>query len=99
MEATGPVPVAEDDPRASARSQAFLERPDPRVIVRPMPAAFESELERFLEQARELLGAGDDTLLAEANTTVNQALQLSPDCVEAWLLKCQVASATGDDLA
>ena len=64
-----------------------------------MPAAYESELERLLEQARELLGAGDDALLVEANTTVNQALQLSPDCVEAWLLKCQVASATGDDLA
>jgi len=64
-----------------------------------MPAAYESELERLLEQARELLGAGDDTLLVEANTTVNQALQLNPDCVEAWLLKCQVASATGDDLA
>jgi tetratricopeptide (TPR) repeat protein len=64
-----------------------------------MPAAFESELERLLEQARELLGAGDDALLVESNTTVNQALQLNPDCVEAWLLKCQVASATGDDLA
>ena len=64
-----------------------------------MPAAYESELERLLEQARELLGAGDDTLLVEANTTVNAALQLSPECVEAWLLKCQVASAQGDDLA
>src|SRR5690606_25717794 len=64
-----------------------------------MSAAYESELERLLEQTRELLGAGDDVLLAEANTAVNQALQLSPDCVEAWLLKCQVASATGDDLA
>jgi tetratricopeptide (TPR) repeat protein len=64
-----------------------------------MAAAYESELERLLDQARELLGAGDDTLLVEANTTVNQALQLHPDSVEAWLLKCQVASATGDDLA
>ncbi len=64
-----------------------------------MSEAYESELERLLEQVRELLGAGDDTLLALANTTVNQALQLHPDCVEAWLLKCQVASATGDDLA
>jgi tetratricopeptide (TPR) repeat protein len=64
-----------------------------------MSAAYESELERLLELTRELLGAGDDVLLAEANTAVNQALQLSPDCVEAWLLKCQVASATGDDLA
>ena len=64
-----------------------------------MPAAYESELERLLEAARELLGAGDVALLVEANATVNQALQLNPDCVEAWLLKCQVASATGDDLA
>lgn len=64
-----------------------------------MPALYASELERLLDQVRELLGAGDDTLLVEANTAVNQALQLSPDSVEAWLLKCQVASATGDDLA
>lgn len=64
-----------------------------------MAAAYETELERLLEQARELLGAGDDTLLVEANTAVNQALQLNPDSIEAWLLKCQVASATGDDLA
>jgi tetratricopeptide (TPR) repeat protein len=64
-----------------------------------MPAAYQPELERLLDQTRELLGAGDDTLLAEANATVNQALQLNPDCIEAWLLKCQVASAAGDDLA
>lgn len=64
-----------------------------------MSAAYESELERLLDQVRELLGAGDDALLADANTTVNQALQLHPDSVEAWLLKCQVASATGDDLS
>jgi tetratricopeptide (TPR) repeat protein len=64
-----------------------------------MPAAYESELERLLDQARELLGAGDDSVLVDANTAVNQALQLNPDSVEAWLLKCQVASATGDDLA
>ena len=64
-----------------------------------MPAAYDSELERLLDQARELLGAGDDALLVEANSTVNQALQLNPDSIEAWLLKCQVASAAGDDLA
>jgi tetratricopeptide (TPR) repeat protein len=64
-----------------------------------MPAALATELERLLEQVRELLGAGDDSLLADANTTVNHALQLTPDCVDAWLLKAQVASATGDDLA
>src|SRR5215475_1909589 len=64
-----------------------------------MAAAYESELERLLDQVRELLGAGDDALLADANTAVNQALQLHPSCVDAWLLKCQVASAAGDDLA
>jgi tetratricopeptide (TPR) repeat protein len=64
-----------------------------------MTALYQSEHDRLLEQARELLGAGDDSLLADANTAVNQVLQLHPDSVEAWLLKCQVASATGDDLA
>ena len=60
---------------------------------------YDTELERLLDQVRELLGAGDDALLAEANTCVNQALQLQPRSIEAWLLKCQVASAAGDDLA
>ena len=64
-----------------------------------MAAAFESELDRVLDQARELLGAGDDALLVEANIAVNHALQLAPSSVEAWLLKAQVASATGDDHA
>jgi len=64
-----------------------------------MPAAYATELERLLDQARELLGAGDDTLLADANAAINSALQLTPDCVDAWLLKAQIASATGDDLA
>lgn len=64
-----------------------------------MPAPYESELDRLLEHARELLGAGDDAVLADANRAVNQALVLAPDSVEGWLLKCQVASATGDDLA
>ena len=35
-----------------------------------MPAAYQPELERFLDQTRELLGAGDDTLLVEANAHV-----------------------------
>jgi tetratricopeptide (TPR) repeat protein len=64
-----------------------------------MPAAYATELERLLDQARDLLGAGDDTLLSDANQAVNHALQLTPDCVDAWLLKAQIASATGDDLA
>lgn len=64
-----------------------------------MPPAYATELERLLEQARELLGAGDDSVLGDANIAVNHALQLTPDCVDAWLLKAQIASATGDDLA
>jgi tetratricopeptide (TPR) repeat protein len=59
----------------------------------------ESEFDRLLDQARELLGAGDDSLLTSANTAVNHALTLRPDSVDGWLVKCQVASATGDDLA
>jgi tetratricopeptide (TPR) repeat protein len=62
-------------------------------------AQFASELDRLLELARELLGAGDDALLRDANTAVNQALMLRPDSIEGWLLKCQIASATGDDIA
>jgi tetratricopeptide (TPR) repeat protein len=58
-----------------------------------------SEFDRLLDLARELLGAGDDALLAEANTAVNHALILRPESVDGWLVKCQVASATGDDLA
>jgi tetratricopeptide (TPR) repeat protein len=64
-----------------------------------MAARYDSELDKLLDRVRELLGAADDTVLLEANTTVNQALQLHPSSVEAWLLKCQVASAAGDDLA
>jgi len=62
-------------------------------------APYEAEFDRLLDQARELLGAGDDALLADANTAVNQALTLRPDSVDGWLVKCQVASATGDDIA
>jgi tetratricopeptide (TPR) repeat protein len=62
-------------------------------------AQHETEFGRLLDQARELLGAGDDSLLASANTVVNHALTLRPDSVEGWLVKCQIASATGDDLA
>ena len=61
--------------------------------------AYESEFDRLLERARELLGAGDDGRLGEATTHVNQALTLRPDSVDGWLIKCQVTSATGDDIA
>lgn len=59
--------------------------------------AFVTELERLLDHARELLGAGDDAVLADAMAIVNQALQLQPESVDAWLLKCQIASAFCDD--
>ncbi len=64
-----------------------------------MPARHVTELEQLLDRARELLGTGDDGELFDANTAVNHALQLDPVSVEGWLLKCQVASAAGDDLA
>lgn len=60
---------------------------------------YDTEFDRLLDRARELLGAGDDSLLAEANLAINQALTLRPDSVDGWLVKCQVASATGDDIA
>jgi tetratricopeptide (TPR) repeat protein len=60
-------------------------------------ASYETELERLIEQVLELLGDGDDALLPDAHDAVNQALKLSPGCVEAWVLKAQIASATGDD--
>ncbi len=64
-----------------------------------MRAPYDTEFDRLLDRARELLGAGDDDLLLEANLSVNQALVLRPDAVDGWLLKCQVASATGDDIS
>jgi tetratricopeptide (TPR) repeat protein len=62
-------------------------------------AHYDSEFDRLLDRARELLGAADDAVLGEAHIAVNQALTLCPDSVDGWLVKCQVASATGDDIA
>jgi tetratricopeptide (TPR) repeat protein len=62
-------------------------------------AQFDSEFDRLLDRARGLLGGADDALLGEAHTAVNQALTLCPNSVDGWLVKCQVASATGDDIA
>jgi tetratricopeptide (TPR) repeat protein len=62
-------------------------------------AEYDSEFDRLLDRAREVLGAADDGALGEAHTAVNQALKLSPNSVDGWLVKCQVASATGDDIA
>src|SRR3954466_133427 len=46
-----------------------------------------------------LLGEADDAVLAEAHAAVNQALTLCPQSVDGWLVKGQVASATGDDIS
>lgn len=64
-----------------------------------MRADYYTEYDRLLERARELLGAADDAQLIDAATAVNQALVLRPDSVDGWLIKCQVCSATGDDIA
>ena len=61
--------------------------------------SYATEVERLLDQVRDYLGDGDDAKLVEANLIVNRALQLRPESVEGWLLKCQIASAIGDDLA
>lgn len=64
-----------------------------------MYAHYDSEFDRLLDRARALLGDGDDDKLVDANHAVNQALVVRPDSVDAWLVKCQVCSATGDDLS
>ena len=64
-----------------------------------MRAAHEPEFDRLLDRARELLGAANDAVLGEAHIAVNQALTLCPNSVDGWLVKCQVASATGDDIS
>ena len=56
-----------------------------------------SAVESLLERARELLS--EEGALAAANALVNQALSLRPDSVTAWVVKCQIASAQGDDFS
>ena len=51
-----------------------------------MRSAYDTEFERLLDAARELLGAGDDTRLGEANQRINEALCLRPDSVDGWLV-------------
>ncbi len=63
-----------------------------------MHARFATELDRLLDRARALLGESNDATLGEAHVAVNQALTLSPASVDGWLVKCQVASALGDDI-
>ena len=55
---------------------------------------------QWLEVARGLLGEGDDQrTLGRANRAVNQALALEPDRAAAWVVKCQILAARGDDIA
>ena len=58
----------------------------------------DDQIAMLLQVARDLLGAGDDArALAEASRAVNQALALRVDVARAWLVKCQVLAAQGDD--
>ncbi|MBZ0235428.1 MAG: hypothetical protein K8M05_24075 [Deltaproteobacteria bacterium] len=60
----------------------------------------DDQITELLEVARDLLGTGDDPrALAEANLAVSRALILRVDDPRAWLVKCQVLSAQGDDAA
>jgi len=55
---------------------------------------------QWLEVARGLLGEGDDRrTLARANEAINQAIGLRPELPRAWLVKCQVMAALGDDVS
>lgn len=60
----------------------------------------QSEFEEALDSARSLLGRDSDSSDAlEANTLVGKALSIRPESSSAWILKCQVLSALGDDTA
>ncbi len=60
----------------------------------------DAQVAQWLEVARGLLGEGDDQrTLARANRAINQALTLAPTHAVAWLVKCQISSARGDDVA
>jgi len=60
----------------------------------------DGDYEACLDLTRELLARGDDPdELSRANLACNRAIQLRPDQAEGWLLKCQLGSAIGDDIA
>ena len=66
----------------------------------PGPDLADVDFDDCLERARQLLGAAEDqSALDDANQAVNQALTLRPASACAWLVKCQVLSARGDDIA
>jgi len=60
----------------------------------------ESDFEDVLEMARALLGGTEEPRdLWEANDLASRALRMRPADPEAWILKCQIMSAVGDDTA
>ena len=66
----------------------------------PGPDLADVDFDDCLERARQLLGAADDhAALDEANLAVNAALAMRPASACGWLVKCQVLSARGDDVA
>jgi len=68
--------------------------------VVPGPDLADVDFDDCLERARQLLGAADDhAALDEANLAVNAALAMRPASACGWLVKCQVLSARGDDVA
>ena len=59
-----------------------------------------SDFEECLDTARALLSDGEEgSSLWDANDLVNRALALDPEAGDGWLLKCQILSALGDDVA
>jgi tetratricopeptide (TPR) repeat protein len=60
----------------------------------------EDDFDDCLDRARDLLGVSEDpAALAEAACAVDRALSQRPDDVPAWLVKSQILSAQGDDIA
>lgn len=60
----------------------------------------DDDYDACLELTRELLARGDEPDdLGRASAACNRAIQMRPDEAEGWLLKCQLMSALGDDVA
>lgn len=60
----------------------------------------DDDYDACLDLTRELLARGDDPAeLSQANLACNRAIALRPEAPEGWLLKCQLMSALGDDVA
>jgi len=60
----------------------------------------DGEFAECLEAARALLSGNEDTSdLWEANDLVNRALACAPQSSDGWLVKAQIQSALGDDVA